>query len=131
MHRTLRILAGLGLVALLAVIVKRLVDRAKPDEPAVAPWEALRDNDRVPDSAPATGAPPPAPTPTPEPLSVEADWAEPNDDGSCPASFPVKAKLSSKIFHVPGGGSYDRTKADRCYLNEAAAEADGLRQAKR
>jgi hypothetical protein len=118
-RRTLRILAGLGLVALLAVIVKRLVDRANnPDGPAVAPWEALRDDD-----APATSAP--------EPVAVEADWAEPNPDGSCPAAFPIKAKLSSKIFHVPGGGSYERTQADRCYLNEASAEADGLRQAKR
>jgi hypothetical protein len=43
----------------------------------------------------------------------------------------VKGKLSSKIFHVPGGLSYDRTKPDRCYRDPAAAEADGLRQAVR
>jgi hypothetical protein len=57
-------------------------------------------------------------------------WVEP-EDGACPASHPVKAKLGSGIFHVPGGQSYDRTRADRCYLDGAAATADGLRAAKR
>ena len=52
-------------------------------------------------------------------------------DGACPTSHPVKARAGSQIFHLPGGVSYDRTKADRCYLDAAAAEADGLRAAKR
>ncbi|MCZ7536879.1 MAG: hypothetical protein M5T61_13910 [Acidimicrobiia bacterium] len=52
-------------------------------------------------------------------------------DGTCPASHPVKAKLSSGIFHVPGGSSYERTKPDRCYVDADSAEADGLRPAKR
>jgi micrococcal nuclease len=43
----------------------------------------------------------------------------------------VKGKLSSKIFHVPGGQSYDRTRPDRCYRDAATAEADGFRRAKR
>jgi micrococcal nuclease len=43
----------------------------------------------------------------------------------------VKAKDSSKIFHVPGGLSYDRTVPDRCYVDAAEAEADGFRAAKR
>ena len=57
-------------------------------------------------------------------------WAEPID-GACPPGFPVKAKLTSGIFHVPGGLSYDRTKPDRCYPTAVAAEADGLRAARR
>jgi len=57
-------------------------------------------------------------------------WVSANDDGSAPASHPVKAKESSGIFHVPGGRFYDRTKADRCYPTAAAAEADGYRQSK-
>jgi hypothetical protein len=57
-------------------------------------------------------------------------WVEPVE-GACPASHPVKAKLSSRIFHVPGGANYPRTQPDRCYLDAAAAEADGLRPAKR
>ena len=47
--------------------------------------------------------------------------------GACPAHHPVKAKLASGIFHVAGGANYARTQADRCYLSENAAEADGLR----
>jgi hypothetical protein len=57
-------------------------------------------------------------------------WVEP-EASTCPASHPVKAKLASGIFHVPGGLSYDRTRPDRCYLDADAATADGLRQAKR
>jgi hypothetical protein len=57
-------------------------------------------------------------------------WVEPSGD-VCPQTHPVKAKLSSKLFHLPGMFAYDRTKPDRCYANEAAAEADGLTKAKR
>ena len=46
-------------------------------------------------------------------------------------SHPVKAKLASGIFHEPGGANYARTHADRCYASGEAAEADGLRPAKR
>lgn len=61
---------------------------------------------------------------------VTEAWIAP-DDGICPISHPVKGKLASGIFHVPGGQSYERTRADRCYLDAAAATADGLRAAKR
>lgn len=138
MRRILRILAVLGLVALVVAVVRRLLAGAGEPPPAFTP-------------APPT----PAPTPTP-PAEVEAEpvapdpvagtpaeeaeetadedttaWSAPEADGSCPDGFPVKAKLSSQIFHVPGGLSYERTRPDRCYRDEAAAEADGLRRAKR
>jgi hypothetical protein len=58
-------------------------------------------------------------------------FTTPGADGSCPTTHPVKAKLASGIYHVPGGGNYERTKPDRCYVDAAAAEADGLRAAKR
>ena len=58
-------------------------------------------------------------------------WSGPNDDGSCPSSHPVKAKLASGVFHLPGMANYERTKADRCYPDAEAAQADNLRQAKR
>jgi hypothetical protein len=57
-------------------------------------------------------------------------WVDPKG-GVCPTSHPVKAKLASKIFHLPGMLNYDRTNPDRCYLDAAKAEADGLRAAKR
>ncbi len=62
--------------------------------------------------------------------TVERAWVEPSGD-TCPGSHPIKAKLSSRIFHLPGMFAYDRTKPDRCYRDAEAAEADGLRPAKR
>jgi hypothetical protein len=59
-----------------------------------------------------------------------APWVEPVD-GEAPSSHPIKAKMSSGIFHSPGGLNYERTKPDRCYRDAATAEADGLRPAKR
>jgi hypothetical protein len=58
-------------------------------------------------------------------------FIDPAADGSCPTTHPVKAKLASGIYHLPGGGNYERTKPDRCYVDAEAAEADGLRAAKR
>jgi len=60
----------------------------------------------------------------------DAAWVEPAG-GVCPTSHPVKAKLSSKIFHLPGMTNYARTNPDRCYRDADSAEADGLRPAKR
>ena len=51
--------------------------------------------------------------------------------GRRPATHPVKAKLKSGIYHLPGMLNYDRTVPDRCYRDAEAAEADGLRTAKR
>jgi hypothetical protein len=70
------------------------------------------------------------PQPRMAPVPAADAWIEPAD-GTCPASHPVKAKMASGIFHEPGGASYERTKADRCYTSAAAALADGLRSAKR
>ena len=59
-----------------------------------------------------------------------APWVDP-EGNTCPSSHPVKAKLATRIFHVPGGISYERTTPDRCYQSPEAAEADGLRASKR
>lgn len=64
-----------------------------------------------------------------EPADDE-DWVEPVD-GACPATHPVKGKPGSGIYHEPGGLFYDRTVPQRCYRSAEAAEADGLRAAKR
>ena len=68
--------------------------------------------------------------PVAEPPLVESPWVDPVE-GECPSSHVVKAKLRSGIFHIPGGLSYERTVPDRCYRDATAAEADGLRAAKR
>ena len=72
-------------------------------------------------------------SPAPPELSerrLEPTWVEPIG-GECPPTHVVKGKLTSGIYHLPGMTAYARTKPDRCYIDAAAAEADGLRAAKR
>jgi len=76
---------------------------------------------------PAVAAEPAA---TPMVTAPDSSWVDPID-GACPVSHPVKAKLTSGIYHLPGGGNYDRTRAERCYVDADAAIADGLRAPKR
>ena len=57
-------------------------------------------------------------------------WIAPGPNGTVPDSHPIKVKVSSGIFHVPGGRFYERTSADRCYPDAAAAQADGYRPSK-
>ena len=116
-RRWVRRTIGFGLLAGAAYALWRAVEANRMQEQRA--WE-----------------PQPFPFP-PQPTTPEGDdvgevsaWVEPRD-GSCPASHPVKAKIASHIFHVPGGQSYERTHADRCYVDPAAAIADGFRPAKR
>jgi hypothetical protein len=63
------------------------------------------------------------PTRTPRPLL--ASDAQPCQPGQ------IKANRSSKIFHIPGGGSYARTVNNViCYDTESDAEAAGYRKAR-
>lgn len=97
--------------------------------PAPAP-AATVEPEPVAEEAPL---PPPAAKPkaTPRPKKVALPASVDPSDGVCPDSHPVKGKLASGLFHVPGGFAYARTKPDRCYVDVAAAEADGLRPSKR
>jgi hypothetical protein len=107
--KTMRRLLGLGLLVGMAYAVWRKL----PTQPETGThWE-----------------PQPFPFP-PQPTVDDSPWIEPAQSGACPAHHPVKAKLASGIFHVPGGANYGRTRPDRCYLSAGAAEADGLRQSK-
>lgn len=80
---------------------------------------------------------PVAPERTGTPVASRTDLAtvdaavEPDADGNCPLTHPIKGKLASGIYHRPGAFAYDRTRADRCYRDETAAQDDGLRAAKR
>ena len=103
-------------------------------QPATAPrgepWPPLHNESPAPDEvAPETKV---VPEPGGVPVASGSEgWVEPDAEGGCPDGFPIKAKMSSKIFHSPGQLNYDRTTPDRCYVDAAAAEADGLRPAKR
>jgi len=128
-HRWLRRTIGLGVVAGAAYAVWRAIE--KNQMPGDRGWEPQpfpfppqpRTGDttrRVSGSAPDEQGD----------RDATPDYLEPVA-GACPASHPVKAKLASGIFHVPGGQSYERTTPDRCYLDAAAAMRDGLRASKR
>lgn len=63
-------------------------------------------------------------------VSGTADGEADPIEQDCPPGYPVKAKSASKIYHEPGGRSYDRTVPDRCFADTAAAEAAGFRPPK-
>lgn len=98
-----------------------------PPEPA-APTPAASGAAPSKKTAPKKAAQPPAKKPAAR--KPAKAWVEPSGD-VCPTSHPVKAKLTSKIFHLPGMLNYERTRPDRCYRDADAAEGDGLRAAKR
>lgn len=155
----LGVLAGLVL-ALARALAREPRRTPAPLAAPPLPLPPVTPPDRTPvpvEVAPAPAAEP-EPVPTPEPVigpggeptdlitgsgegPAEVERAEPEGDaegvwvapveGGCPEGYPIKAKVSSGIFHRPGGLSYERTRPDRCYPTEAAAEADGFRAAKR
>jgi hypothetical protein len=119
--RARRTLLLLGVLAAVALVRRRR--RGAPDDREDPVWPPLADVAVAPGPEHSPVRPPGAEqTPT--------GWVEPSN-GSCPATHPVKAKVTSGIFHLPGSAHYDRTRPDRCYRDEAAAEADGLRAPKR
>lgn len=115
------------------------------EEGSAAPHDAAPDDSAETDdvTTAAAEAPPERPAPasggaasttsdtsTSEPNPPGERWVFPVD-GECPESHPIKAKLRSGLYHLPGMMAYDRAKPDRCYATEVDAEADGLRRAKR
>lgn len=95
-------------------------------------------NAEAPSATPGSWPPfePPAPHPQTQPFAAEAStqpagasWVLPVD-GECPAGYPIKANDDSGIYHSPGGRSYERTVAERCYATTDDAERDGYRAAK-
>jgi hypothetical protein len=124
MRKNVKRLLGAGLVGGAAYAAWRAWNASQAtDRPKVA-WE--------PSPFPYPPVPrvasSPAPTTTDE--ASPDGFVEPNSDGTCPVGHPIKGKLASGIYHVPGGANYERTKPDRCYADETAAAADGLRRSK-
>jgi len=114
MRKLLKLLLVIGVGVALGAAVRAALRRRGP-EPFDDVWPPLTDK----------GAAPTPATPPAEP------WVLPGADGSCPSGYPVKAKTGSKVFHVPEGALYERTRPERCYSSTAAAEKDGFRQSKR
>ena len=118
----------LGLIGGVAFALTKLLRNQSQDATprSSEPWPRLRSDP----TAPIARAVPDPEAPAPRTPTTASAWIEPTD-GVCPASHPVKAKMASKIFHLPGMANYDRTTPDRCYVDPAQAEADGLRASKR
>jgi hypothetical protein len=111
-RKSVRRILGLGVLAGVGYAVWRAI--SSRSTPGTVGWQ-----------------PQPFPFPPQPAVDTTSPWVDAADNGACPAHHPVKAKLASGIFHVPGGANYTRTLADRCYLSAEAAEADGLRRSKR
>lgn len=134
-RRLVRFVTLAAVVAAVVAAVKALTDKRDPlpsaPERGGEPWPPVAQPAVAKPSAPAAAPPKTAPEPAGVPVSAGSGWVEPTAAGDCPDGYPIKAKMSSKIFHAPGQLNYERTTPDRCYVDAAAAEADGLRPAKR
>ncbi|HEY1636536.1 MAG TPA: hypothetical protein VGF64_17405 [Acidimicrobiales bacterium] len=114
LQRLVRMVAVLGLLAGLMVAVALRIRRPGPGA------NGARYTPLVTEEWPVV----------PPRVQAEERWVEP-DGRVCPVSHPVKGKLSSGRFHLPGMAVYDRTIPDRCYATAEAAELDGLQRSKR
>jgi hypothetical protein len=114
------LLAGLGWGLRRALLLRRVTEKV---EVSREPWSPIAQPaaGTAPVAAPETADAPDVPIPT---------WVVPQD-GVCPPTHPIKVKLASGIFHLPGMLAYDRTHPDRCYRTESDAVADGFVRAKR
>jgi hypothetical protein len=97
-----------------------------PEQPATPQPIRPRRGPTARKAAPARNDAPPSAAPA----GAATAWVE-AEGGICPPTHPVKAKLTSRLFHLPGMFAYDRTRPDRCYLDADAAVADGFTAAKR
>jgi hypothetical protein len=98
-----------------------------PDtEPPMAPWPPFPEMASGPEEPEQMASTDHIPPP-----HLNGPWVAPDDGGDALASYPVKAKESSRLYHLPGMLAYDRTRPDRCYVSAEAAEADGFVRAKR
>jgi hypothetical protein len=109
MGRRLIVLLGLGAAA---ALLRRRVAESAP--------------------APATSVPP---APRPEPPAAVGNGGEPpdpgappNDDGSAPEGYTVKAKTASGIYHTETSPSFKRTRADIWFRTAEDAERAGFKR---
>lgn len=135
MRKFLRLLVQLlvagSILYLLRYGLKQWVDGPEPS-PSAPPWPAPTETPRT--APPVNLAAPPGGARPPESRRTDpADpsWVDPDETGAAPSSHPIKVRVRSGIYRVPGTASYDRSRADRCYQSVEAAEADGFVRAKR
>lgn len=112
--------------------VKPAVPMTTPTLPAAQPAVPMT-TPTLPAAKPAVPMTTPAlPVAKPAATSTSALGAgvAANPDGSCPETAPVKIS-KSKIYHVPEGRNYAKTKAQKCFADAEAAEQAGYRAPKK
>ncbi len=57
-------------------------------------------------------------------------WVRGNENQDCPDGYSIKGNASSRIYHVPGGGSYEVTIPEFCFATPDDAESAGFRAAR-
>ncbi|MDQ1364786.1 MAG: hypothetical protein QOE57_828 [Acidimicrobiaceae bacterium] len=152
-RRFVRFLLPSGLLLVVALLVRRSVhlrsevfrvvpsrdawppitEVERPPPPVTAQTEAAETEAAQTEAAETEAAPTEAAETEAAPTeTVQASAARlAPADGECPPTHVIKAKEASGIYHLPGMANYNRTKPDRCYAEESAAEADGFTKAKR
>jgi len=55
------------------------------------------------------------------------NWVEGDGTPTCPDDFPIKGNANSRIYHLPGESSYERTVPELCFATEEDAAAAGYR----
>ena len=138
MRRLLRFGLRLGLLGGIALAIAKVMQSrrishtgvpwvngvsSRPDLPSPAPSMPTSAAAAATDALSAT-------TSRATPTAADTIWVE-ADGTVCPTTHPVKAKLASRLYHLPGMSAYARTKPDRCYPDEESAQADGLTKARR
>ena len=111
-------------VAALSSQLERVQATALPTSGSTAP------------TIPETPAQEPEPEPTIEPTSAPTTFPTraprvitAADAAPCQLG-QIKGNRNSKIYHVPGGGSYSQTKANvQCFASESEAQSAGYRRA--
>jgi hypothetical protein len=126
---TLRLALAAAVAWLARLALKRWIEG--PAVPAATPWPPIPDPSPKPPPPETAAAPQTSLTPETHSAPAAEVWVKALEDGSNPPTHPVKAKVSSHIYHLPGMAFYGRTRADRCYATAEAAEADGFVKAKR
>lgn len=68
-----------------------------------------------------------SPSQTSRKMESGPGWMKGDFGGDCPEAYPIKGNATSRIFHLPGQSSYDKTIPEICFATDADAVAAGYR----
>ena len=118
-------------------VAPRVATPTKAAAPVVAPTKSASGKPAPKPAPKATPKPAPKATSKPAPKPAPKATSKPapkNESGNCKIKGNISSK-GEKIYHVPGGRSYDKTvidtsKGERWFCSTSQAEAAGWRAAK-